>query len=127
METATRIKVIPGPSGRNPLLRQYQGQSSPQPARLVLELDTGRLYVEIDPEVGGGVRERIYNGIHRTWPLDPRLTQRQIRSLLRTVKPLAEDMLDGAEIRWNGNNFKGHVGKDTRDVIEYHCHHAELL
>jgi hypothetical protein len=98
------------------LHRWYDGQTSAQPAYIELGLRDGVLLASYDAEIGNGVPPEVFHGIDRRW-LIPVLDADAANKLLHEVAPLAQRVVDGAKIVWDGNN---HVGRlttgDARDA-----------
>ncbi|MFD0269582.1 hypothetical protein ACFVGY_23900 [Streptomyces sp. NPDC127106] len=87
---------------------RFQGQSEAQPAYVELGLEDGILLASYSAEVGNGVSASVYHGIDRRWSI-PVLTQDAGNRLLGELAPLAQRVLDGSEILWDGNNRVGRV------------------
>lgn len=102
------------------LFCQYPGRAV-QPCVLTLDLRDGELTAQYDPEVSDGARpESVFSG-RTLWVPIPVLTATAANRLLNEVAPLAQQILDGAEIQWNGSN---HIGRldDQADAA-----YAELV
>lgn len=99
------------------LYRHYDGQHEPQPAVLVLDLADGELTCRYNPEIGNGVPESVWH--HRTLWIDiPRLTADAANALMAEVAPVAERVLAGATISWDGHNHVGRLTADAEAALE---------
>lgn len=97
------------------LLRQYPGQHQPQRAWIELDGETGELSAAHDPEIGGGVPERVWNNRALRWAIPP-LRARAANGLMRRIAPLAQAILDGYTTRWDGSNHVGSFSPDAREA-----------
>ncbi|MFI8769553.1 hypothetical protein ACIGN6_32240 [Streptomyces sp. NPDC053792] len=87
---------------------RFHGQSEAQPAYVELGLKDGILLASYDAVVGQGVEAEVYHGIDRRWSI-PVLTQDAANRLLDDLAPLAQRVLDGSDVVWDGNNWVGRV------------------
>lgn len=96
------------------LFCRYPGEHTIQDAYLALDLETGQMWCDYNGEIGDGRPESVFHG--RTLRFDiPVLTGDAANTLMAGVTDLAQRILDGAEIVWNGHN---HVGQLTDDAAE---------
>lgn len=100
-------------TSRTALWHQYLGQYAPQPVSVRLSLETGEMWIEINPEIGNGTPEPVYNGREIAWSFPCVPTPEQANDFMEEIASLAQDILNGAEVAWNGNN---HVGRLTDDA-----------
>ncbi|MFC9816500.1 hypothetical protein ACFVJM_31070 [Streptomyces virginiae] len=107
---------------------RFHGQSEAQPAYVELGLEDGILLASYSTEVGSGVPASVHHGIDSRWSI-PLLTQDAANRLLDELAPLAQRMLDGSEIVWNGSNRVGRlVTEDAEaayDAIAERCEGIE--
>jgi len=83
---ATTITITPVESSElHPLWRQYDGQSTTQPAFIEHDTRNGSLIADYSGEVGGGVPEDVWNGKRRRYAISPQLTCAEINVLLDDV------------------------------------------
>ncbi|GAA1596209.1 hypothetical protein [Streptomyces globosus] len=87
---------------------RFHGQSEAQPAYVELGLEDGILLASYSCEIGRGISAGVDRGIDRRWSI-PVLTQDAGNRLLDDLAPLAQRVLDGSEIVWNGSNRVGRV------------------
>ncbi len=105
----------------------YGSQTEQQPCYAELDLERGTLTADYDAEVGGAVPLDVWHGRTLRFPM-PCLLGDDANGLLDVIAPLAQIILDGAEIVWDGNN---HVGRmtdaavDASDKITKICEDAE--
>ncbi len=88
------------------MLCLYPRQDHPQPCYLELNLRTGHLSADYSGEIGNAVPIEVWNGLVRRYPVQP-LRNDTVNALMHEIVPLAQQVLAGADIRWNGND---HVG-----------------
>lgn len=107
------------------LFHRYPRETSPQPC--YVELDTrgeGKLSASYDAIIGSGVPMAVWNGVVLRWKI-PALKAEAANALLDEIAPLAERIVDGAEVVWDGNNHVGRLTtEDARiayDAIERLC------
>lgn len=86
------------------LFEHYPGQHEPQPVYVYLNLESGELYMGVDPHVGGGTSEEIYNGRVRRFYTKLPLTPAGAGVLLREAAPIAQRILDGAFVERDPRN-----------------------
>ncbi len=118
METATAIKIrkLTEP---DELHCWYDGQTSPQPCHLALDLTDGELTAGYNPEVGPpyGTPASVYHG--RTLRIKiPCLTADAANRLLNEVAPIAARILSGATIEWDGHNHIGVLDDDAEAAVD---------
>lgn len=98
------------------LYEKYPYQTQPQTTFLSLDPSNRILSAHTNPEIGNAVPVEVWNGVVRRYGLhNPSLTAREIGHIMSKIKPLANQVCDGFEIVWNGNN---HVGKLSKDAFE---------
>lgn len=75
------------------LLKVYPWQQHPQPCFVALNLRSGDLWADYNPETGGAVPSDVYRGIVLRWPL-PLLRADTANALLAELALLAQRILD---------------------------------
>lgn len=85
---------------------KYPGQYEPQPVELSLDTRTGVLSCGYDPNIGGGTTFDHLNRLILSVQI-PALTAESANWLMAEVLPLAQQVLDGADQDWDGNNTIG--------------------
>ena len=78
----------------HPLWRQYDGQSTTQPAFIEHDTRNGSLIADYSGEVGGGVPEDVWNGKRRRYAISPQLTCAEINVLLDDVAAVLDKDAD---------------------------------
>ena len=92
---ATTITITPVESSElHPLWRQYDGQSTTQPAFIEHDTRNGSLIADYSGEVGGGVPEDVWNGKRRRYAISPQLTCAEINVLLDDVAAVLREDAD---------------------------------
>lgn len=117
MHTATTVTInrLTDPAE---LYHRYPREFAPQPVAICLDLETGRLYASW--RAGNGWSEAEWHGRTLAWSIPP-LTADAANGLLEEIAPLAQRIIDGASIDWDGHNHVGVLGDDAqaaRDEIE---------
>ncbi|MEW1912529.1 hypothetical protein AB0442_29520 [Kitasatospora sp. NPDC085895] len=106
------------------LHRRYHGQSQAQPVYVELGLGDGVLLASYDAEVGGGRPAEVHHGIDWRWTI-PILQAEAANELLDELAPLAQQVLDGSEVVWDGHNRVGRILTDEAqaafDAIGERC------
>jgi hypothetical protein len=86
------------------LYRHYDGQSEPQPAYIALDLEDGTMWADYNAEIGNAVPESVRHGRVRRYGI-PLLTADAANRVMAALLPLAERIVAGADIDWNGHNM----------------------
>ncbi|MFE1358873.1 helix-turn-helix domain-containing protein [Streptomyces harbinensis] len=94
------------------LHRHYSREHKAQPTYIELDLEDGVMLADYDSEVGGGSPEAVHHGRVRRYRI-PVLTAAAANSLMEELKPLAQRVLDGATIEWDGSNKVGRLNDDA--------------
>jgi hypothetical protein len=96
----------------------YPRESSPQTCFLKLDIRNGELTADYDPEIGVNHCTRAeQDRLILTWPI-PCLTKEAGNQLLQETAPLANEILAGADIEWNGQNHVGTFTEAAAAAIE---------
>lgn len=85
------------------LYRHYDGQSEPQPAYIELDTQDGSLHADYNAEIGNAIPFSVYHGLHRRYGI-PILTGDAANRVMEEIAPLAERIVAGTEVEWDGNN-----------------------
>jgi prevent-host-death family protein len=121
-EKMTTLKITEV-KGARALYRRYPGQNVRQPVHIALDLETGELGAEYNPEPGShetrAVPGRVAQGHARWYPI-PCLTASAANELLHRLAPLAQTVLDGSTIEWDAIR-DGVVGKMTPAASDAHA------
>ena len=76
----------------------YDGQE--QDCMIELDLETGVLDASYDPEIGNAVPMYVWDGIVRRYRI-PCLSSQGANRAMEAILPLAQRVLDGAEVVWD--------------------------
>ncbi len=109
------------------LFCHYARQSEPQKCFIALDLEDGQLWADYNAEIGSAVPEAVWNGRTVRFPA-PCMTANGMNRLMDEIAPLAERVLAGASIDWDGNNHVGKLDEDAQDAsdeIEELCSETE--
>jgi hypothetical protein len=88
------------------------GELVPMGVAVSLDLRDGELTVRTTRGPEGGMPESVSNGLVRWYPV-PLITSCEANTLLDDLRPIAEQVLNGAEIVWDGNNNVGRLNADA--------------
>ncbi len=101
------------------LFHKYTDRERPQECHIELDLETGEMSADYNPEVGdGGSRAMpisVFLGRTRRWSI-PILSDTAANRLMQDIAPLARRVLAGATIEWDGNNDVGRLDTDAQDA-----------
>jgi hypothetical protein len=97
---------------------QYKGQIGAQGTFLFLDLEDGQFTADYEAEIGGAWPANVYHGraIRFPFPIVP--TAAAANDILNEAAPIAQRILDGAEIEWDGNNMVGRLNEDADQAAE---------
>ncbi|KAB7835710.1 hypothetical protein [Streptomyces mobaraensis] len=105
------------------LFRWLGRQSKPQPVYVELDLEDGMLLASYDVVIGSGAPPEVCHRRTRRYyisssKIDGALipTADGANRLLDQIRPLAQQVLDGASIEWDGNNKVGVLDSDAQDA-----------
>lgn len=93
----------------------YQDELYAQSCHVELDLRDGELSAGYDPEIGNAVPSSVWHGTVRRWGI-PCLTAEAVNTLMRDIAPLAQRVLDGATVEWDGNNNVGVLIEDAGEA-----------
>jgi hypothetical protein len=113
----TTVKITPM-TEEDELFCHYSGQYNIQDAVLTLDLEDGELTAQYNPEIGTGIPASVYHGRTRWIPLPGPLTNEAANALLEEAAPLAQRILDGSDIDWDGNNHVATLDADAHQAEE---------
>lgn len=114
MATETKIEIVP--VNDSELYCRYPGQTQAQPCYLWLDCDEAKMGCEYNPEPGNAVPARVWHHRTRRYPIQC-LTDVSATSLLHEALPLAERIVAGYGLEWDGHN---HVGRLDDDAAAAH-------
>lgn len=117
-QKTTNTIVINAPDGAAPLYERYASQTNAQPANVVLYCDTAELTAFAAGEIGGGVPADVYHRRVLRWHVCNELTGPAVAELLAEVAPLAQRVVDGYSVEWDGNNNVGRYTEDASEAAE---------
>lgn len=104
----------------NELYCQYQTQCTPQPVRLSLDLEDGRLRAYYWSEIGNGFLMSSHCGLDVEWSIPP-LTIQGFDNIVEQIEEDLKTILKGSEILHDGSNYVGRLteeAQDARDRVE---------
>jgi hypothetical protein len=115
--TIADVVTVNYPTAEDELFKLYPGQHEPQPCHLDLNLENGELMVDYNAETGGAYPASMF---HRTrmWLPIPCLTGTAARMLLDQATPIAQRVLAGATIEWDGSTHVGGLNEDAQTAYD---------
>ncbi len=99
------------------LYAHYQGQTDRQDAYIALDLRDGRMWAHYNPEIGNAVPMSVYHRAVQRWYMPPFRASTANR-IMDTIASLAQAVLDGATVEWDGSNNVGRLTEDATDAVE---------
>lgn len=100
----------------NELYSKYSSQGRPQPAQVVFNPSSGKLYAEADPCIGC-VPEEEHHRLVLAWGI-PTLKAEAANDLLERLAPLCERIAEGFEVAWSGCSKVGQYTSDAEAAID---------
>lgn len=110
------VNIIPVEDDQE-LYRHYNGQTEQQTCAVTLDLEDGDLGAEYNAGIGNGIPVSVFHRRVLAWKIGT-LTAKTANALLEEIAPLAQKIIDDAEIEWNGNNHVGVFGPDANEAVE---------
>lgn len=97
------------------LLHIYPRQSEPQDCYLELDTRDGTFRADWNPEIGNAVPSTVYHGMVRRYHI-PVLRADTANGLLHELEGLANRVVAGTAVEWNGSNHVAALNDDARDA-----------
>ena len=91
------------------LLDIYPNQTEPQACFIALNLCTGRMSGQTDPEIGNAVPMDVWHGIVRRYYLPGPPLAKAANALMEDIASHAQAILDHADVVWDGSNNVVHT------------------
>lgn len=101
----------------NELHKKYQGQSDRQSCYIELDCKNEYLTAGYNPEIGNAIPSEVAYGHDIRWSI-PCLTADTANELLTKIAPHAEQIIEGYESRWNGNNQIAEFSAEAKTAID---------
>jgi len=95
------------------LFHHYLGQYDRQPVHLELDAETGKFRADWNGEIGNGIPASVYHGRTLRWGLPLVPTVAAANRLVTDLIPLAQAVLDGYTVEWDGRNHVGYPSTDA--------------
>ena len=99
----TTLSILPVRHNAD-LLDIYPNQTEPQACFIALNLCTGRMSAQTDPEIGNAVPMDVWHGIVRRYYLPGPPLAKAANALMEDMADHARTVLDHAEVVWDGSN-----------------------
>jgi len=111
------LQIIPlDESKPHQLYAHYQGQTNRQDAYIYLDTSTGEMGADYDAEIGNAVPMSVWHNITLRWSIPPYLAA-VANEEMEHIAPLAQRVLDGASVEWDGSNNVGTYTDDADAAI----------
>jgi len=86
------------------LLDIYPNETKPQACFIALDLRTGRMSAQTNPEIGNAVPMDVWHGLVRRYYLPGPPLAKAANALMQDIADHAQAILDHAEVIWDGSN-----------------------
>jgi hypothetical protein len=86
------------------LLAIYPNQYEPQDCFIELDLSSGRMSAQTNPEIGNAVPVDVWHGLVRRYYVPGPPTPAAANALMEDISSHAQIILDHAEVIWDGSN-----------------------
>lgn len=118
MTTTTRLNIARlDPDDTTALYRHYSGQYERQDCFIALDLESGRMWADYNPEIGDAVPVSVWHGRTRRFTI-PCMSAADANTLMDDIASDAQAVLDGADIEWDGDNHVGVLDADATAAAE---------
>jgi len=95
----------------------YSSQTSPQPCYVYLDCKNETLGANYNAEIGNAVPFSVWHGHTIRFEI-PTLLASIANKLLDEIHPIAERVISGYTLVWDGNNFVAQFNEDATEAIE---------
>lgn len=116
-------------TGELPVYHQYPMQTSPQQAYIELNIETGRVTVHWNGEIGNAVPVSVWHGIGRRYYIPCTLSVAGIQGAVQAINDELQIVLDNSDTVWNGNNHVAEIDdladeaeKEIDKILSNECH-----
>lgn len=109
------------------LYHKYPQQHQPQDCYVELDCDSETLTADWNGEIGNGVPFNVWHYRTLRWAIPP-LKIDAANALLERLAPLCQEIIDGYDTRWDGNNWVGDYTDEAmmaRDQVAEICLDAD--
>lgn len=99
------------------LYSQYPGQCQPQPCYIELDCDDETLEADYSSEIGNSVPGYVWHNRAIRFHI-PALKAHAANALMEELKERCQEIIDGYEQVWNGNNHVGTYTPKAQEIID---------
>ena len=99
----TTLSIVPV-SHNADLCDIYPNQGEPQACFIALDLRTGRMSAQTNPEIGNAVPMDVWHGLVRRYYMPRPPLAVTANALMQNIAKHAQTILDHAAVVWDGNN-----------------------
>jgi len=120
---ASLTGLIPKPNERRKIMNiitveaklytRYPRQTNGQPVYLEIDPKTETMRMAINGEIGNAVPMDVWHGVRLRYTLNIIPTIDAANALMEDAEPLAERIIAGHEIKWDGSNHCGYLNDDA--------------
>lgn len=100
------------------LICKYRGQCQMQPAYIELDCRTGLMIADYNSEIGNAIPFSVWHGHDQRFGIDPTLTEDSVNRLMGEIEGFAQQVLDGYDQHWDGNNWVAKFSEEAEQAIE---------
>jgi hypothetical protein len=115
MATTNRVNITPVADTAD-LFCLYPGQQEPQSTYIALDIRDGALWASYSGEIGNAIPMNVYHGLVRRYYLPYPMLADVANELMADIMPLAQRVLDGASVEWDGSNRVGRLTLNAADA-----------
>lgn len=103
---------------KNPmeLYRKYPGQSDPQAIYIEIDPETETVSMDYSGEIGNALPCAVYQKLILRYNLPKNFVPKSPNVLMQELLPLAEAIINGHTVEWNGSNNVGQLDEDAQDA-----------
>lgn len=128
MSKSSELNVIQVKGPLDVLYKHYPGEESAQDVRLCLDLETGNLWLEYNPEIGPKVPERYERGVVRCFSHGVIPDRDAANEMLEDeeILEMARRILSGSRVKRDGPDIVGVLNEDAEAEEEILADHVEV-
>lgn len=99
------------------LYRHYDGQSEPQDVYIELDTQNETLSATYNAEIGNAIPFTVHHGLDRRYGI-PILTAEAVNRIMHEIAPLADRIIAGTTVEWDGSNNVAILNEDAQAAEE---------
>ena len=111
--------TVNGNDGVNPLLKQYEGQSSEQEAYLEIDPEANSVEYSYNTEIGSGVPASVWHlQLIRVGGINPYITEQGLADLHADIEDKIARIIAGWSEEFDGSNWIGVLDDDASEALQ---------